>query len=102
MSYIPFVPNSVSKRTFLAASVSASLSACGAGGGESPAPATGVDADPALGSSAVEKGFGQIPAGNLIRILLGCKYNLLRWNVSKHQGGIKGGRGFGSFACLQV
>lgn len=74
------VPSSVSKRTFLAASVSASLTACGTSSNETAPIASGVDADPALGAAAIEKGFGRIPAGNLIRLLIGCKFNLLRWN----------------------
>ena len=73
------VPTSVSKRTFLAASVSATLAACGSGSGDVTAVAeTGTDA--ALGDSALEKGFGRFTAGDLIRLLIGCKAGLLRWN----------------------
>ena len=73
------VPANVSKRTFLAASVSASLAACGSGVDEI---ATTIDAgsDAALGDSALEKGFGRFTAGDLIRLLIGCKAGLLRWN----------------------
>ena len=73
------VPPSVSKRTFLAVSVSASLAACGSGSNDAPSTAD-VGADIALGDSALEKGFGRLIAGELIRLLIGCKAGLLRWN----------------------
>lgn len=73
------VPATVSKRTFLAVCVSSALAACGTGTNEATSTAD-LGLDIALGDSALEKGFGRLVPGDLIRLLIGCKAGLLRWN----------------------